>query len=64
MSGSIVIGSVNRFQLFRFPGLKLLLLGLALICVEPSSADRAAVAGDFVLAKLARVLAKRVETKI
>jgi hypothetical protein len=64
MSDSTVTGSVNRFQLFRFPGLELVLLGLALLCVEPSSGNRAGVAADFVLAKLARFLAKGVETKI
>jgi len=44
MSGSPVTRSVNRFKLFGFTGLESLLLGLALVCVEPFSATGAALA--------------------
>src|SRR5262249_16140558 len=42
MSDLIVSRSVNRFRLFRFPGLESLLLGLALCRVDPCSGDRVA----------------------
>src|SRR5215470_12297426 len=44
MFGSIITDSIDRVQLFRFPWLESLLLGLALVCVDPCSGDRAAVA--------------------